>query len=62
VVQVIVVDVTAETGQSIPSIVTVNRSAFVDGYEPVKVTSSPPTTPPNLGLIDVRRGVNDPRY
>lgn len=60
VVQVTVVDVAAETGQLIPSMVIVYLVVSVEKPVPVKVTTVPPTTVPNLGLMELREAVSDP--
>jgi hypothetical protein len=60
VVQVTLVDVAAETGQLIPSMVMVYLVVSVEKLVPVKVTTVPPTTVPNLGLMELRVAVTDP--
>jgi hypothetical protein len=62
VVQVTDVEVAAETGQSIPSKVMIYNVVSVGKFEPVKVTSVPPTTVPYLGEIDSRLVVKEPLY
>lgn len=62
VVQVIVVEVEAETKHGIPSMVTVLSSFVAEKDVPVNVTSVPPNTFPNRGSIDVRSGVAVPWY
>jgi hypothetical protein len=59
-VQVTEVLVAAETGQSIPSIVIVYRDVSVEKFSPVKVTTSPPSTVPYLGLMAYKLDVKDP--
>jgi len=60
VVQVTLVEVEAETGQTIPSMVIVYLVVSVEKLVPVKVTIVPPTTVPNLGLMESRAAVSDP--
>ena len=60
VVHVTLVVVAAEAGQSIPSMIIVYFVGSSEKPVPVKVTSSPPTTLPNLGVISSRTGVKDP--
>ena len=57
VVQVIAVSVDDETGQSIPSIITLTSSFTALKPLPAKVTTVPPVTDPNLGVIDYKSGV-----
>lgn len=59
---VIVVVVDDETTQGIPSIVTKLSSFVAENDVPVKVTSVPPKTLPNLGSIFERSGVAVPWY
>lgn len=58
--QVIVVVVEAVTGHEMPSIMIVLSSFVAEKEVPVKVTSYPPKTLPNLGSILLRSGVADP--
>jgi len=48
------------TGQSKPSMVILFSVATAEKPLPAKVTSVPPVTGPNLGLIEVSLGVNAP--
>jgi hypothetical protein len=56
----IVVVVDSLTGHGIPSMITVLSAATGEKFFPVKVTTVPPRTLPNLGSIPVRRGVDYP--
>ena len=56
-VQVTVVSVAAETGQSMPSMVILYRFVSVTNPTPVKVTGTSPSTLPNLGLMAERAEV-----
>ena len=58
--QVTLVVVAAETGQVMPSIMIVYFEMSVEKPVPLKVTSVPPTTVPNLGEISSRDGVSWP--
>ena len=60
VVQVTLVVVAAETGQSIPSMVMLYLVVSAEKSVPVKVATVPPTTVPNLGLMESRAAVSDP--
>jgi len=60
VVQVIAESDAAETGQLIPSITIVFSVSTEEKPLPEKVTTVPPVTVPNLGLIAVSFGVNAP--
>lgn len=60
VVQVIAVPFAADTGQLTPSMTTVFSVSTEEKPLPEKVTSVPPVTVPNLGLIAVSLGVNEP--
>lgn len=60
VVHVTLVKVAALAGQSKPSIVIVYLVASEENPVPEKVTSVPPTTVPNLGLIELITDVKDP--
>jgi hypothetical protein len=62
VVQVTEVEVAAETGQSMPSIMIEYFEVSVENPVPVKVTTVPPTTVPCLGETAVRVGVIEPTY
>ena len=62
VVQVIVVVVEDEIGQSTPSITTLMSSFTALKPVPLNVTAVPPVTGPNRGVIESRRGVKVPVY
>lgn len=62
VLQMMDVAVAPETGQFTPSIIIEYFEVSVTKPVPVNVTSVPPTTVPNRGLIAVRSGVKDPMY
>lgn len=62
VVQMMDVAVAPETGQLTPSMTIEYFEVSVTKPVPVNVTSVPPTTVPNRGLIAVRSGVLDPMY
>jgi len=50
------------TGQSTPSITTLTSDVTALKPVPVKVTTVPPVTVPNLGLMLVNSGVVPPAY
>jgi len=54
--------VAAETGQLIPSMIIEYFEVSADMPVPVKVTTVPPVTVPNLGVTAVRAAVNEPAY
>jgi hypothetical protein len=56
-VQVTEVVVAALTGHTTPSIIISYYSISSTKFYPENVTSAPPTTEPNLGLIDSSNGV-----
>jgi hypothetical protein len=62
VLQVMDVVVAPETGQLTPSMTIEIFEISVTKPVPVKVTTVPPTTVPNRGLIAFRSGVRDPLY
>lgn len=59
-VHVTATSVAVLTGQSIPSMVIELSVRTVEKPLPEKVTSVPPVTGPNLGLIETSFGVRDP--
>ena len=52
--------VEADTTQGIPSMITVLSAGVGEKLVPLNVTSVPPRTLPNLGVISVSRGVAEP--
>ena len=60
--QVTDVEVAADTGQLMPSIMIEYLEITLENPVPVKVTSVPPTTVPYLGETAVRAGVIEPTY
>lgn len=62
VVQVTEVDVAADTGQFMPSIMMVYLDVSLENPVPENVTSVPPTTVPNLGVTAVNAAVNELTY
>ena len=55
-------EVAADTGQLMPSIMIEYFEVSLENPVPVKVTSVPPTTVPCLGVTAERAGVIEPTY